>query len=194
VDGPIVQTVTAELVGLGDEANVESGALIAVQGGRERGLVIHKLLEEVLTGETPDSPAALNERAATLIHALGKSTVEDPMTGLSPVEIAGCVVRTLQLPQIAALRPTLLPEFPVYSSKTINGTEQATAGIADAMSVAPDGSAQIVIDWKSDVDPKPETVEHYRAQVASYLRTTGATNGLIVFVTTGAVVQVEATG
>jgi exodeoxyribonuclease-5 len=29
-----------------------------VQGGRERGLILHKLMEEVLTGETPEAEAA----------------------------------------------------------------------------------------------------------------------------------------
>ena len=30
----------------------------SVQGGRERGLILHKLIEEVLTGETPDTTPA----------------------------------------------------------------------------------------------------------------------------------------
>jgi exodeoxyribonuclease-5 len=67
-----------------------------------------------------------------------------------------------------------------------------TAGITDATSLAPDGTPQVVIDWKSDVNPEQETIEHYRAQVWAYLATTGTENGLIVFVTSGAVVRVNA--
>ena len=95
------------------------------------------------------------------------------------------------MPEIAELRPTLVPEFTVYASELLEGTEQATAGIADATSFGDDGAPQAIIDWKSDVDPQPETVEHYRAQVQSYLRMTGLTKGLIVFVTLGTMVQVS---
>ena len=72
-------------------------------------------MEEVLTGETQEAEAALTERAVELIRALGQSPVADPATGLSAEELAGCVVRTLALPDIAALRPDLLAEFPVYA-------------------------------------------------------------------------------
>ena len=41
------------------------------------------------------------------------------------------------------------------------------------------------------LDPQPEAVEHYRAQIQSYLRTTGLTKGLLVFVTRGTVVEVS---
>jgi exodeoxyribonuclease-5 len=89
---------------------------IAVQGGRERGLILHKLMEEILTGEIDEAAPALVVRANELIRELGRSPVADPMVGLSPEELAGCVVRTLALPEIAALRPHLLPEFSVYAA------------------------------------------------------------------------------
>ncbi|MNY76439.1 hypothetical protein D3C86_2160180 [compost metagenome] len=65
------------------------------------------------------------------------------------------------------------------------------SGIADAVSFAPDGKPQVVIDWKSDVDPAPETIDHYRAQVGQYLAMTGALRGLIVMVTSGRIVEVR---
>ena len=43
----------------------------------------------------------------------------------------------------------------------------------------------VVIDWKSDVQPTPEIIEHYRGQVRAYLDMTGAERGLIVLVTSG---------
>jgi len=190
---PVLQTATPDLIGPGEDGDsLETEGSIAVQGGRERGLVIHKLLEEVLTGETEDHRAALIERAGTLIQALGKPVAADPAKGLADVEIAGCVERTLRLPQIAALRPTLVPEFPVYASELVDGEERATVGITDATNFASNGKPTVIIDWKSDVDPTPETLEHYRTQVGNYLRTTGVELGLIVFVTSGAVVSVHA--
>jgi ATP-dependent exoDNAse (exonuclease V) beta subunit len=161
-----------------------------VQGGRERGLILHKLLEEVLTGETADDIASLTERASVLIGAIGKPATDDPAAGLSPDELAGCVTRTLALPEIVELRPTLSPEYPVYATAEIDGGEQATAGITDATSFGPDGTPRVVIDWKSDVQPTPETTDHYRAQVRNYLDMTGTERGLIVLVTSGQVLPV----
>lgn len=148
----------------------------------------------MLTGETEDHLGALTERASELIRALGQPIAEDPAMGLSPAEIAGCVVRTLALPEIVALRPTLVAEFPVYASDLLDGVEQATAGITDATSFAADGTPHVIVDWKSDIDPAPETIEHYHAQVTNYLRTAGAENGLIVFVTSGTIVPVKIPG
>lgn len=187
----VLQADTPDIFASSDgRESFDAGAPEAVQGGRQRGLVIHKLLEEVLTGETREDPDGLAERAGALIRALGQPDVTDPAKGLSAPEIAGCIARTLALPEIVHLRPTLVPEFPVYASELLGGVEQATAGVTDATSFGPDGKPQTIIDWKSDVNPSPETVEHYRAQVRSYLRTTGVENGLIVFVTSGIVVQV----
>lgn len=90
-------------------------------------------MEEVLTGETNAVAGALTDRAGDLIRALGRSPAADPATGPSPEELAGCVIRTLALPEIPALRPGLLAEFPVYAICKEEGEETATAGIADAL-------------------------------------------------------------
>ena len=42
-----------------------------IRGGQERGRIVHKLLEEVLTGETPETTAELEARATLLIEELG---------------------------------------------------------------------------------------------------------------------------
>ena len=89
------------------------------------------------------------------------------------------------------LRPTLAPEFPVYASLFADNLEQATAGITDATSFGEDGKPKVVIDWKSDVQPSPETIEHYRAQVRNYLEMTDIERGLIVLVTSGLVLPVS---
>ena len=146
----------------------------SVQGGRERGLILHKLLEEVLTGETADDAAALTGRASVLIGALGRPVADDPATGLSPHELAGCVTRTLVLPEIVELRPTLSPEYPVYAAAEIEGGEQATAGITDATSFGPDGMPQSRHRLEKRCSANTETVDHYRAQVRNYLDMTGS--------------------
>jgi len=114
----------------------------------------------------------------------------DPSQGLSPGELAACVTRTLALPLIVELRPTLAPEFPAYAATVVGEAEQATAGIADAISFGSDGKPVVVIDWKSDVQPTAGIIEHYRAQVRAYLDMTGAERGLIVLVTSGEILTV----
>ncbi len=162
----------------------------SIQGGRERGLILHKLMEEVLTGECDEVGAALTARATDLIHALSEEPSSDPANGLSPEELAGCVTRTLALSEVVALRPSLLAEFPVYAFQQGEAELVATAGIADAITVNPEGRPAVVIDWKSDVNPAQETLDHYRAQVRAYLDMTGAERGLIVLMTNGTVITV----
>ena len=192
--GPVLQAETpAILVTDADGAPADNSLAATIQGGRERGLVLHKLIEEVLTGETAETIPDLFARAESLIRALGRPVADDPAQGLAPAELAGCVVRALSLPDIVALRPSLMPEFPVYASALTDTHEEATAGIADAIAFDSDGVPQVVIDWKSDVDPTPETIEHYCSQVRAYLDMTDTERGLVVAVTSGAVIPVMRT-
>ena len=189
--GSVLREEEAALwTGSADDQLPELDSAAPVQGGRERGLILHKLIEEVLTGGTQEGEAALAERAADLIRAIGRSPVADPATGLSAQELAACVIRTLALPDIAALRPGLLAEFPVYAAQAVDGVETVTAGIADALTLTAEGRPAVVVDWKSDVSPAPGTLDHYRAQVRAYLDMTGAERGLIVLMTSGAVIPV----
>jgi len=174
-----------------DGAQLDNIDLKAVLGSRERGLIIHKLIEEILTGETEETISALTARAGVLIRALGRPIADDPALGLAPVELANCVVRVFELPEIVALRPSLKPEFPVYASTATGALELVSAGVVDAITFFPDGTPEVIVDWKSDVDPSVETIEHYRAQVRAYLDATKAEQGLIVLVSTGGVVQVN---
>jgi exodeoxyribonuclease-5 len=173
-----------------DEAPVEDLAVPTIQGGRERGIILHKLIEEVLTGETAESDAELVARAIVLIRAMDCLVANDPAQGLVPSELAACVIRAFALPEIAALRPGLVPELPVYASALTDEVEQATAGIVDAISFGADGMPEVVIDWKTDVAPTPETLEHYRLQVGAYLYVAKAERGLIILVTSGMVMPV----
>lgn len=184
---------TADLVAPSlDEWPTDPGAA-SVQGGRERGLLIHKLLEEVLNGEVAEDAATLEMRAVALIGMMGLVSRDDPRQGVSASEIAACVIRTLALPDIVAIRPGLVAEYPLLSVTTSPGAEFVTAGVADAIAFNADGTAQVVVDWKSDVNPSMDARSHYREQVGHYLAMTGARRGLIVFVTTGKVMEVSRT-
>src|SRR5208282_3157944 len=112
-------------------------------------------------------------------------------TGLSSSEMASTVHRALQLPDVAALRPRLLPEFRVYAGVQADQKMSLTAGIADAVASDEEGRVEAVIDWKSDVDPTPGQIEIYRGQVRDYLMATGADVGLVVFLASNRVERVE---
>ena len=80
--------------------------------------------------------------------------------------------------------------IPVYGSTETHTHEEASAGIVDAIVFTANGAPQVVIDWRSDLDPSPETLEHYRAQVRNYLDIKGAERGLVVCVTPGTAILV----
>lgn len=188
--GSALQVEAPQILAFNNESIIEEKRSAAVQGGRERGLILHKLIEEALTGETADMRLALIARADAFIKMLGFSAAIDPAHGLAAAELADCVLRTLALPEIVALRPSLVPEFPVYASAMIETQEEAMSGIADAIAFGPDGLPEVVIDWKSDVDPSTEIIEHYRAQVSAYLDMTRTKRGLIVMMTSGVVIPI----
>ena len=63
-------------------------------------------------------------------------------------------------------------------------------GIADAVAYLPLGIIDLVVDWKTDVNPSARQIDLYRAQMRDYLAATGASEALLVFVTTGQLVRV----
>src|SRR5262249_43745290 len=126
--GPLEVEAVETWVGAAADQPRGPEATVAVQGGRERGLILHKLIEEVLTGQPCETRPAPTERAGEPTRAFGQAPADNPAAGLSPEELAGSVVRTLALPEIVALRPGLLAEFPVYAIRTAEDGETAIAG------------------------------------------------------------------
>ncbi len=59
--------------------------------------------------------------------------------------------------------------------------------MADALAIAPDGSVEAFIDWKSDGRASDETRARYAQQVRTYRRLVGAPTGLVVYATSGEV-------
>ena len=163
---------------------------IAIKGGRERGLVVHKLLEEVLTGEIGEDTSALESRARTLLSELGVPETQRADEGPYPPEIAASVRRGLHIPEVAALRPRLLAEVTVFAADPMANGMTFVGGVADALALDEDKRIDVVVDWKSDIEPSAATVNVYREQVRDYLAVTGGNEGLIVFVTTGRIERV----
>lgn len=161
-----------------------------IQGGRERGLVLHKLIEEVLTGETSEEQDVLQARAAELLSEMGVADNADSAKGCNSAELATSVLRGIRLPEVVALRPHLWPEVPIYGSKVDGANFEMTSGVADALAIGPDGKIHAVVDWKSDVDPDAMVIDLYRGQVGEYLAATGAPKGFIVFLTSGRVEKI----
>ena len=191
---PLEPVEQAEKIFVGTEAMLEavpeSKEEVLARGSRERGLILHKLMEEVLTGETAEDVQVLQTRAAELIGQLGIDDAPDPQDGPCSTEIAKTIARTLQLPTIAEIRPRLLPEFCIYTGTVENGVASLTAGVADAVAVDGTGHIDTVVDWKSDVAPVQRIVELYRTQLRDYLRATAAQRGLLVFLSSGSIEEI----
>ena len=162
----------------------------AVKGGRERGLVIHKLLEEVLTGETGEDTETLESRARTLLSELGVAEAKRAEDGSHAPELAASVKRALGIPEVAALRPGLIAEVTVFSADSGGQGTIYIGGVADALAFDVGNNVDVVVDWKSDVEPATAVVDLYREQVRDYLAATGGKEGLLVFVTSGRVERV----
>ncbi len=159
-----------------------------IEGGVERGNVLHKLMEEILTGETLASEVEV--RALELIEQV-VAAANGKAPQLYAREIADCVSRTLAMPEIVAILPRLVPEMGTSGSRRDGNVEILTMGVSDAMAFD-QGKADVVVDWKGDLRPSTQTVGMYKAQVGDYVRMTGARRGLIVFMSTGKVVEVLA--
>jgi exodeoxyribonuclease-5 len=86
-----------------------------------------------------------------------------------------------------------VPELTVFSARADDDSTTYVGGIADAVAYLPLGIIDLVVDWKTDVSPSAQQIELYREQLRDYLFATGASEALLVFVTTGQVVRVQPT-
>jgi exodeoxyribonuclease-5 len=182
-DAPSAEEVLA--TGAVEVAALPGLATPKIAGSAKRGILLHKLIEEILTGETSEEPAKLAARAGELAAQLDAPELVDPL------EIAGTAAKALALPKLREWRARLLPEIAVlYSALDDDGIERVVSGVADAIALGDDGHPELVVDWKSDVSPSVASIEHYKAQVRRYMEATGASKGLIVLATAGLVIEV----
>lgn len=148
--------------------------------GAQRGLILHKLMEEYLTGELAAELPASVARARTLLDLLMPVSGEDAPARPDPQEMAAVALRALALPEIAELRPNLVPEVPIWAKDE----HTLVAGRADALAVSQQ-RIEVAIDWKSDVNPTPATRKAHAQQLQDYLSATHADRGCVVYLTTG---------
>jgi exodeoxyribonuclease-5 len=189
---PDPDEIFADAAALSEQLPFEpNNAAGAVRGSRERGLVVHKLLEEVLTGETADHADALEIRARALLAQLGISEAARPEDGPHAPELAATTWRALAIPEIVACRSRLLPELTVFSVQADDNHTIYVGGIADAVAYQATGAIDLVIDWKTDVSPSALQIDLYREQIRDYLIASSAPEGLLVFVTTGQLIRVR---
>jgi exodeoxyribonuclease-5 len=161
-----------------------------IEGGVARGNILHKLMEEILNGEADPDAEAVEGRARELVQQILAANPEKPPK-LHSSEIAGCVLRTLALPAVAALLPVLVPEVGVASAASDGAVETLVNGVADAVAVD-GGKITCAVDWKSDLRPTRRTIDDYRSQLGDYVRIMGAERGMLVFMSTGTVLEVKA--
>ncbi len=110
-----------------------------------------------------------------------------------PSELAQVIINALALPEVAAIRDRLNPEFAIfghYSEGIESEKEIALSGVADAVAFAADGKIEVVVDWKSDVSPTVSQRAKYRAQVTDCIRVCGGSKGMVVYLTLGEVENV----
>jgi ATP-dependent exoDNAse (exonuclease V) beta subunit len=163
--------------------------VLPVGAGRLRGVLLHKLMEELLTGELTDTdPAAAERRAAQLLEELLGREETQPNAKPDPTEMARTALKTLTFADVVALRPLLLPEIALWSSSS-DGS--CLAGRADALAVE-DGNVIAVLDWKSDIAPSQNERAGYASQLSEYLAATGAPRGALVYMSPGEIVWVDA--
>ena len=162
---------------------VEGDAPEIIGAGRLRGLLLHKLIEEVLWEGLDEGLSALVARAEHLIVHLASH--DDPHETLPDCgEVAEMVRTTLALPEVAALRPHLVPEVPVYGMIADQEAESPLAGRADALAIE-DGTISVVLDWKSDVAPGERQRQDHVDQLRLYMAATGAPRGALVYSSLG---------
>jgi ATP-dependent exoDNAse (exonuclease V) beta subunit len=156
-----------------------------VGAGALRGTILHKLMEELLTGELECLLDATTRRAAELLTQL-QSTDGTDAERPDPIEMAQTALRTLALPELAPFLAKLVPEVPLWAANP----PRFLAGRADAAAIEGERVA-LVIDWKSDVNPAAAAHNAHVAQLRDYLRVTGAERGAIVYMSAAQVSWVE---
>ena len=148
-------------------------------------MILHKLLEEILSKELVNENEAVAARATILTNQLSSAMKEGAKLP-DPTEMAQTVARTLRIPEVSAFMDQLIPEFPVYGM--LEGADMtALSGRVDAFTLSDDGRVDIVVDWKSDVNPTESVVQQHSAQLLDYMTVLDAGRGALVYMTPGSV-------
>ncbi|MER9119847.1 UvrD-helicase domain-containing protein [Mesorhizobium sp. M0954] len=159
------------------EVQVVELAAAVMGAGRVRGLILHKLMEELITGEVAESETALATRAAVLLEQL---VGREPQAGQPlPEEMGRTALASIRHPAVATWRGALVAEVPVWGSR---GEGNMLAGRVDAMALQ-DGEIKALFDWKSDRLPGADERLKHATQLRLYLNATGVDQGFILYMT-----------
>jgi CRISPR-associated exonuclease Cas4 len=158
-----------------------------IRGGAIRGIILHKLMEEIVTGELRADSDAVRERSRRLLQELAGSAA---IPNIDFQELAETTLRTWSLPELADYRSELVAEVPIYGSFA-GEDERLVAGRADAVCYR-SGRPLIVLDWKSDVAPGNDARARYASQIMQYAHVLGVERGAIVYMSLGQVQWVSA--
>ncbi len=174
IDRELLDRATFDVVS--DELNIKPDV---VGGGALRGIILHKLMEELLTGIAKPDQADLRSRAAALMSQV----VVEGAAGPDPSEMADTALRTFTHDELKPYIEKLVPEIPLYGARS---EMVLTAARADAIAFEA-GVPTAVFDWKSDVSPTAENHTAYVSQLLEYLALTGVKTGAVVYMTSGEV-------
>jgi CRISPR-associated exonuclease Cas4 len=179
---PSLADVDRELL---DRATIDVGTnegdseiqAVVVGAGALRGVILHKLMEELLTGLLVPDLAHLTDRASALTREaiVAGATVPDPS------ELAATALRTFSHEKLQPYIAKLVPEIPLYGARSDTVLVSARA---DAIAFEA-GVAVAAFDWKSDVAPTPDDHDAYASQLLEYLELIGAEKGAVVYMTYG---------
>jgi ATP-dependent exoDNAse (exonuclease V) beta subunit len=160
----------------GDSGDSEIEASV-VGAGALRGIILHKLMEELLIGLLVPDLARLTDRASTLTEEaiVAGTTVPDPS------ELAATALRTFSDEKLQPYIAKLVPEIPLFGARSDTVLVSARA---DAIAFEA-GVPVAAFDWKSDVAPTPDDHDAYASQLLEYLELIRAERGAVVYMTSG---------
>jgi len=183
IDRELLDRATFDIVANETDSAIEPGVAGA---GALRGIILHKLMEELLTGTVTPDQALLTSRAA----ALTRQAFVGATAGPNPSEMADAALRTFSHDELKPYIEKLVPEFPLYGERS---DTVLTSARADAIAFEA-GAPIAVFDWKSDVAPTSDDHTEYVSQLLEYLELTGVKKGAVVYMTSGEVRWVHVGG
>lgn len=155
------------------DSELDEASARIVGAGARRGVILHRLLEEMISGLCAvDLPALLTRSEQLLLEA--------PSDGLAPPEpneLARTALASYTHPALTPYRGKLLAEVTLLGSRS---TDVLVSARADAIALN-DSVAIAAFDWKSDVAPDARTRRDHKGQLAQYLQLIGAPIGAIVY-------------
>jgi CRISPR-associated exonuclease Cas4 len=174
VDRELLDRATIDIGASEGDSDVEA---VVVGAGALRGIVLHKLMEELMMGQLAPDLAHLTERASTLSQEAFVAGSSKP----DPSEMATTALRTFSHEELMPYIAKLIPEIPLFGARSDTVLVSARA---DAIAFEA-GVPLAAFDWKSDVAPAKDDHDAHASQLLEYLELIGAEKGAVVYMTSG---------